>query len=210
VRPSAPEGGEAPCVPDGAALAGRFRPLGGQPVAGTCRSTGSQRLPATSGQAGNLPWRPMAIVLRPQTGEAAFELATGCLHRPHPTVPYEAACRNGIVSPAPAAHNPENPSGHPRVAHRRCRLPRHAAAACQSGSPLGVAPKNAIWTCGAGCVRLRTHRFLGGTLGTAGLRKLRGAWARTILAEIHPDDVDGLLVALTVTPMDTTACVVMR
>jgi tetratricopeptide (TPR) repeat protein len=35
---------------------------------------------------------------------------------------------NGILSPAPPAHNPENTSGLPSVARRRCRLPQHAAA----------------------------------------------------------------------------------
>jgi hypothetical protein len=68
---------------------------------------------------------------------------------------------NGILSPAPPAHNPENTSGPPSVARRRCRLPRHATTASRSGAQQGVARQCAVWTYGAEWVTVAPHGFLG-------------------------------------------------
>jgi hypothetical protein len=67
---------------------------------------------------------------------------------------------NGILSPALPERNPENTPG-AAARSRRWRLPQHAAAACQSGSKLGVARQCAVWTCGSGWVRMAFQRFAG-------------------------------------------------
>ena len=44
---------------------------------------------------------------------------------------------------------------------RRQRRPQYPAAACRSGVQQGVARQCAVWTCGSGCIRLRTQGIPG-------------------------------------------------
>jgi len=63
----------------------------------------------------------------------------------------------------------------PLLARGASRLPEHAAAACHSSAPRGVARLSTVWTCGLGWVTGESHGFPGGEgLATLGLKTLRG------------------------------------
>ena len=131
--------------------------------AGRCRPTGR---------------RPSPRIALPRTVTPAWR-RTRAGGRKVPTPPRSAAsaaavpvtsCQTWTRCPISWRYAPAGSKG------RRGRRPQQAAAACRSSTQQGLARLSAVWTGGAGCVRLRTQEFPGARASGRPVRKSWGGW----------------------------------